>query len=170
MEIAIIVAFAKNNVIGNDNKLLWHLPADMRYFKNLTTGHIIIMGRKTYDSIGKPLPNRENIVISRSKNLQIEGCIVVNSLEMAIEKAKEINKNLNVENQKTVFIIGGEQIYKIGLPFAQKLYSTNIEANFDGDAFFPNINIDIWKLENKESFKKDEKNNYDYQFLTYQKK
>lgn len=167
MEIAIIVAYAQNNVIGNNNKLLWHLPVDMRYFKNLTTGHIIIMGRKTYDSIGRPLPNRENIVISRDKNLQIEGCSVVNSLEKAIEKAQELNNNLPKTIQKTAFIIGGEQIYKIGLPLAQILYITKIEAQFEGDAFFPYFDEKHWNLVENTCNLKDEKNIFNSQFLTY---
>ncbi len=167
MEIAIVVAYAENKVIGNNNKLLWHLPLDMRFFKNLTTGHIIIMGRKTYDSIGKPLPNRENIVISRDKNLQIEGCIVVNSLEKAVEKAQEINNQLPEGNQKTAFIIGGEQIYKLGLPLAQILYITKIEAQFEGDAFFPNFDKNNWHLIENTCNLKDEKNAFNSQFLTY---
>lgn len=168
MEIAIVVAFAEKNVIGNNNKLLWHLPADMRFFKNLTTGNIIIMGRKTFDSIGRPLPNRENIVISRDKTLLIEGCIVVNSLEKAIEKAKEINDNLPETLQKTAFIIGGEQIYKLGLPIANKLHITKIEAQFEGDAFFPEFDKKQWELIEKTIHLKDEKNVFDHQFLTYQ--
>jgi dihydrofolate reductase len=168
MEIAIVVAFANNQVIGKDNKLLWHLPADMRFFKNLTSGHIIIMGRKTYDSIGKPLPNRENIVISRDEKLSIEGCIVVNSLEKAIEKAKEINESLSKENKKTAFVIGGEQIYKLAIGLAHKLYITKIKANFEGDAFFPKFDFDNWEITEKIDHKKDEKNQFDYHFLTYQ--
>ncbi|MES2795747.1 MAG: dihydrofolate reductase [Bacteroidota bacterium] len=165
--INIVVATAKNNVIGADNKLLWHLPADMRFFRLLTTGHIVIMGRKTYDSIGKPLPNRENIIISRDKKLNIEGCYVVNSLERALEKSQSINSTFTKESQKEVFIIGGEQIYQLSINLCQKLYITEVNANFEGDAFFPKIDPFDWKEDSRESYQKDEKNNFDYEFVVY---
>jgi dihydrofolate reductase len=165
--ISIVVAMAQNNVIGGNNKLLWHLPADMRFFRTLTTGNIIIMGRKTFDSIGKPLPNRDNIVISRDKNLKIEGCIVVNSLEMALQKSAEINKNFPADLQKQIYIIGGEQIYKQSLPFAQKLYITEVLTAFEGDAFFPEIDLNSWKETKRTNLKKDEKNSFDYNFVEY---
>jgi dihydrofolate reductase len=165
--VSIVVAIAKNNVIGADNKLLWHLPADMRFFRLLTTDNIIIMGRKTFDSIGKPLPNRENIIISRNKNLIIEGCIVVDSLAKAIEKANEINEYLAAESQKHIFVIGGEQIYKLSMKLAQKLYITEVEAEFNGDAFFPEIDKSIWKETKRTNHPIDEKNSYISAFVEY---
>lgn len=170
MELSLIVAIAANNVIGGDNKLLWHLPADLKYFKNLTTGNIIIMGRKTYDSIGKPLPNRENIVISRDKNMIIEGCYVVDSLDNAIDTAQKINQNESINSQKKVYIIGGEQIYKLAMNIAQKLYITELDCIFEGDAFFSKIDYNIWKEVSREKHFKDTKNNHDYEFVVYERK
>jgi dihydrofolate reductase len=170
MEIGLIVAIAENNIIGGDNKLLWHLPADMKYFKNLTSQNIIIMGRKTYDSIGKPLPNRDNIVISRDKKLQLEGCYMAHSLEVALEIAKRINDELGNEVQKKVYIIGGEQIYKLSMDIAQKLYITELMSKFEGDAFFPKIDDTIWEEASRENHKKDEKNHFDYAFVVYNRR
>lgn len=130
MTISIIVACSENNAIGKDNQLLWHLSEDLKRFKQLTSGHSIIMGRKTYDSIGRPLPNRRSIVISRQQDLVIEGCEVVNSLEAAITLCK---------NEAEVFIIGGAEIYKQSMSLAHKIYLTKVLAHFDGDAFFPEI-------------------------------
>jgi dihydrofolate reductase len=131
MKISIIVAVSENGVIGKDNQLLWKLSADLKQFKNLTTNHAIIMGRKTYDSIGRPLPNRTNIVISRNKNLTIEGCIVVHSLSEALEKCQEINNSAS-----EVFIIGGEKIYDLAGVIANKIYLTLVKTKIDGDAYF----------------------------------
>ena len=128
--ISIIVAHSKNMAVGKANSLVWHLPDDLKRFKRLTTGHPIIMGRKTYQSIGRPLPGRTNIVVTRDKNLEIPGCIVVHSAVEAIEKAKEFDR-------KEIFIIGGAEIYKETLPLADRLYVTKVDMNVDGDAFFP---------------------------------
>ncbi len=166
MQLSVVVAVAKNNVIGHNNQLIWHLPADLKMFKNLTTGHTIIMGRKTFDSIGKPLPNRTSIVISKDKSLQIEGCIVVNSLEEAIAKAKEIEPS-------ETFIIGGAQIYQQALSKEQavnKIYLTEINESFDGDTFFPTLSPQEWKETNREKHFKDDINKYDYSFIVYTKK
>ncbi|MCP9755539.1 dihydrofolate reductase [Lacihabitans sp. CCS-44] len=159
MDISIIVAVAKNGVIGRDNQLLWRLSEDLKLFKKRTTGHAIIMGRKTYDSIGKPLPNRVNIVISRSKDLKIEGCTVANSLQDAIEIAK------NESDKDEVFIIGGEKIYNLAENLGTKLYLTKVYATLEGDAFFNLKPYENWTTVSSHSYKKDEKNEYDFEVL-----
>jgi dihydrofolate reductase len=159
MDISIIVAVADKGVIGNDNQLLWRLSEDLKLFKKRTTGHAIIMGRKTFDSIGKPLPNRVNIVISRSKDLKIEGCTVVNSLEKAIDVAnQQTDKN-------EIFIIGGEKIYTLAETIANKLYLTKVNATLEGDAFFDLKPYKNWTKVSSVSYKKDEKNEYDFDVL-----
>lgn len=159
MDISIIVAVAENGVIGNDNQLLWRLSEDLKLFKKRTSHHAVIMGRKTYDSIGKPLPNRLNIVISRSKDLKIEGCTVANSLQDAIEIAK------NESDKEEVFIIGGEKIYNLAENLATKLYLTKVDASLDGDAFFNLKPYENWKLLSSLSYQKDERNEYDFEVL-----
>ena len=129
MKLSIIVAIAQNGIIGNQNQLIWHLPDDLKNFKRLTTGHPIIMGRKTFDSIGRPLPNRTSIIISRNADFKHEGCIVVNSLKNAIEIAASIN-------QEEAFVIGGAEIYKLALPQTDKIYLTEVHAAFEGDTVF----------------------------------
>ncbi len=161
--ITIIVAIAKNNAIGKGNDLIWYLPADLKRFKKITTGHTIIMGRNTFESIGKPLPNRRSIIITRQKDYKIEGCFTANSIEQALELAKDENE---------VFIIGGSQIYKQVLEkkLADRLDVTLVHEEFDADAFFPKIDLNIWEETKREDFKADEKNKYDYSFLTYCKR
>ncbi|MBR6265597.1 MAG: dihydrofolate reductase [Bacteroidales bacterium] len=162
MKKSIIVAISDNNVIGKDNALLWRLSADMRFFKEKTTGHHIIMGRKTFESLGnRLLPNRTSIVISRNADYQLpEGGILATSIENAIAKVKD---------ETEAFFIGGEQIYKSALPFVDTLYITRVHHTFDGDAFFPEIDKSQWKLVSSEHHKADEKNEYDYTFETYQR-
>jgi dihydrofolate reductase len=159
MDISIIVAAAKNDVIGKDNQLLWKLSADLKLFKKRTTNQAIIMGRKTFDSIGKPLPNRINIVVSRSKDLEIEGCLVANSLERAIEIAKKDS------NKEEIFIIGGEKIYTLAENLATKLYLTKVNADLEGDAFFDLKPYENWTIVSSVSYPKDEKNEYDFEVL-----
>ncbi len=159
MDISIIVAVAENDVIGKDNQLLWRLSEDLKLFKKRTSHHAVIMGRKTYDSIGKPLPNRLNIVISRSKDLKIEGCTVASSLQDAIEIAK------NESDKDEVFVIGGEKIYNLAENLATKLYLTKVDASLDGDAFFNLKPYGNWKLLASLSYQKDEKNEYDFEVL-----
>lgn len=130
LKTSLIAAISKNGVIGKNNQLLWRVPDDMRRFKELTTGHPIIMGRKTYESIGKPLPNRANIIITRDKNYPAPGCIVTNSLDEAIEKATEFEGS-------EIFIIGGGEIYKEAIKLADKLYLTLIHEEKEGDTYFP---------------------------------
>lgn len=160
MIISIVVAIAENRAIGKNNQLLWHLPADLKHFKQITSGHTVIMGRKTYDSIGKPLPNRRNIVITRQKGLSLEGVEVVNSLTEAIALCKAENE---------VFLIGGAEIYKTALPLTQKIYLTTVHQSFEADAFFPEINANEWAETEKESYAPDEKNALGYTFSTLQR-
>jgi dihydrofolate reductase len=157
MTISLIVAKAKNNVIGKDNQLIWHLPADLKFFKNKTMGHTVVMGRKTYDSMGKPLPGRMNVVITRQQNFHPEGVTIEPSLESALEDLKVAE----------VFIIGGGEIFKHAMPLADKMYVTEIDELFDGDVYFPEINPDEWELTEAIPFPKDEKNKYNLSFNTY---
>lgn len=159
--ITIIAAVAKNNALGKDNQLIWHLPADLKRFKKVTLGHHIIMGRKTYESLGKPLPNRTTIIITRNTNYTAEGCIVVNSLDEAINTAK-VDEN--------PFILGGAEIYKQALEIADVLDLTLVHNEFEADAFFPKINFNNWKEASREDFKADDKNKYDYSFVKYLRK
>lgn len=157
----IVVAMGEKNEIGADNKLLWHLPKDLKHFKDLTSGHPIIMGRKTYESIGKPLPNRTNIVVSRKKNWFQEGILIVGSIKEALKFAKKIDEN--------VFIIGGGNIYEQTMDIADKLEVTLVKAQLEADTFFPKIDPKIWKLKEEFHHEKDEKNEYDFSFQTYEK-
>ncbi len=156
--ITIIAAVAKNNALGKDNKLIWHLPADLIRFKKVTSGHHIIMGRKTFESLGKPLPNRTTIIITRNKNYKAEGCVVVNSLNEALLIA-------NVDENP--FILGGADIYKQAIKIADVLDLTIVHQNFEADVFFPEIDKNIWKETSRQDFKANEKNKYDYSFVTY---
>lgn len=160
--ITVIAAIAKNNALGKDNDLIWHLPADLKRFKKVTTGHYILMGRNTFESIGKPLPNRTTIIITRNKNYSKEGCLIAGSLEEAIELAKE---------EAQIFIIGGAQIYKeiITKNLADQLDITLVHSEFDADVYFPEIDAKVWKEAVREDFKADEKNVYDYSFISYRK-
>lgn len=160
MIISIIVAHGKNNVIGKDNQLLWRLSADLKRFKSITMGHTMIMGRKTFESIGKPLPGRKTIIISRNESYHVEGCVTCTSLESAFSMCK---------NEKEVFVVGGAEIYKQSIDKADKLYLTLVDTKIEGDAYFPKINASDWKLTSEESFKSDEKNEHNYQFINYEK-
>ena len=158
--ITIIAAIANNNALGLNNKLIWHLPEDLKRFKRVTTGHHVIMGRKTFESLGKPLPNRTTIIITRNKNYKANNCIIVNSLDEALEKAKQ---------DKNPYILGGAEIYKLAMPIANKLDLTIVHHEFKADAFFPEIDTSIWKEKSRENFKADEMNKYDYSFVSYEK-
>ena len=160
MTVSIVVAISENHVIGKNNKLLWHLPKDLKHFKDITTGHTVIMGRKTYDSVGKPLPNRRNIIITRQA-ITIAGCEVVSSIEVALELCK-------VENE--VFIVGGAEIYKLALHLTDRIYITIIHQNFEGDTNFPEIDKFEWKEVSREDFEPDEKNKLPFSFITYERK
>jgi dihydrofolate reductase len=160
---SIIVARADNNVIGKDNKLVWHMPNDLKHFKNTTMGHYIIMGRKTFESQKKPLPGRTSIIITRNKNYKAEGCYVVHSLEDAYQIGRE-------HDQKEVFVLGGAEIYTVALKSVDKIILTEIKAEFEGDAFFSQIDPERWKEVKREDFDADEKNPYPYSFVELEKK
>lgn len=159
----ILVAFDENRVIGKNNTLIWHLPADLKRFKTLTTGQVIIMGRKTFESIGKPLPNRTSIVISRQADLQIDGAIIAHSVEEALLKAKSLTR-------EDIYIVGGAEIYALSLPVADQILATQLHDIFDGDAYFPEISDDTWEVTEKERGVTDEKNAYQYSYITYSRK
>ncbi|ERB64966.1 type 3 dihydrofolate reductase [Vibrio coralliilyticus] len=159
MIISMIAAMAKDRVIGKDNQMPWHLPADFAWFKRCTLGKPVVMGRKTYESIGRPLPGRQNIVISRDANLAIEGVTTVTSIEQALEAAGEVDE---------VMIIGGGAVYKACLPQADKLYVTYIDAQIEGDTQFPSWG-DMFKESYSENYAADEKNAYDMRFVVLER-
>ena len=163
MRISLLLAASENNVIGKDNKLPWHLPDDLKYFKNLTWGLPILMGRKTFDSIGKPLPGRKSIVITRNDAWQHEGVEVVHAINDAIQRAEGFGA-------KEIFVIGGAEIFKTALPAAARIYLTRIHHQFDGDVFFPEIKEDKWHLVSNRFCEKDEKNAYDHTYQVWERK
>ena len=156
--VSIIVAMAKNRVIGKENDMPWHLPADLQHFRKMTTGKPIIMGRKTYESIGRPLPKRHNIIISRNSDYKVEGCDVVGSLEEAVSIAGEVEE---------MFIIGGGFLYNQTIDAVNKLYLTFIDLEVEGDTFFPSYEHLITTKTLSEHHQKDEKNPYDYEFTIF---
>ncbi len=158
MTLSIIVAYADQGVIGEGNKLLWHLPDDLKNFKRITMGHYIIMGRKTWDSIGKPLPGRTNVVITRNSELTLENVLIFHSLDEIIGYAKKTK-------QEEIFIIGGEQIYRLAFPLADKLYITRVYGSFKGDAYFPEINLDQWSVDSSTFHTRDEIHPYDFDMM-----
>ncbi|GIN77574.1 Dihydrofolate reductase [Bacillus paralicheniformis] len=160
--ISLITAMDRNRLIGKDNDLPWHLPQDLKYFKEVTKGHAVIMGRKTFESIGRPLPHRENIIVTSNKELDIPNCQVMHSTEEAVRFAK--NKN------EECFVIGGSTLYAEILPFADKLYVTKIDETFEGDRYFPEFSEAEWEIVSRRKGLKDDKNPYDYEFLVYQRK
>lgn len=160
--ISLMWAMDENRVIGKDNKLPWHLPEDLKFFKRTTMGHPIAMGRKTWDSIGRALPGRENIVITRNESFSCEGCTVLNSIDELLTYSRE--------KREEVFVIGGAEIFKAILPAADRLYLTMIYDQFAGDTFFPEFDMADWELVSKEKGIKDEKNPYDYEFLIYKRR
>lgn len=162
--LSMIVATADNNIIGKDNDMPWHLPADLAYFKRVTLGKPIIMGRKTYESIGRPLPGRRNIVISRDENYTAGGVDVVTSVEQALVLVAGVN-----EAVAEVMVIGGGAIYKHCLPTADRLYVTHIKAAIDGDTQFPSYDDGSWQKISSELRPSDEKNAYDLDFCVYQR-
>jgi dihydrofolate reductase len=159
--VILIAAVAENNALGKDNQLLWHLPDDFKRFKQLTTGHHIIMGRKTFESFPKPLPNRTHVIITRQKNYHPEGCLVADSIEKALEISPK---------DEDVFVIGGGEIYNLALPLADKIDVTKVHTTLDADTFFPEIDPKIWKLASEEYHPKDEKHLYDFTFQTFIRK
>lgn len=160
MMISLIAAVSRNNIIGNDNQLLWHLPADLKHFKNVTSGHTIIMGRKTFESIGKALPHRRNIVVTHQDTFAAPGCEVMTGLQEAIDACRK---------EKEVFIIGGAEIYRQVLPAADKIYLTRIYKDFEGDTKFPELNFSEWRLTKYLRHHADAQNEYEYSFSEYER-
>ena len=166
MTVSIIVAASENNVIGKDNDLIWHLPADMKFFKETTSGHHVLMGRKNYESIPekwRPLPNRENIIVTRQKRENSDHVHYVNSIREGIQIARD-------RGEEELFIIGGGEIYRQTMDLADKIYLTRIHHTFEGDTFFPEIDASRFDLESKKHLSSDDKNAYDMTFFTYTKK
>ena len=161
--ICIIAAIGENNALGKENDLVWHLPDDFKRFKALTTGHKIIMGRKTFESFPKPLPNRRHIIITRDINYRTNhrDCVVVHSMEAALEQTMD---------DALCFIIGGGEIYTLGMKYADRLEITKVHSNFEADAFFPNIPEQDWVLQHEEYHPKDERHDFDFSYLTYIRK
>src|SRR5471030_924596 len=156
MIVSIIVATSENHAIGKSNQLLWHLPGDLKHFKEITSGHTLIMGRKTFDSVGKPLPNRRNIVVTRQP-ITIPGCEVVNSIDAALELCK---------GEGEVFIGGGAEIYKQAMKLTDRIYLTIVHQHFEADTFFPEIDKSKWKEVSREDHQPDHKNSIAYSFIT----
>lgn len=160
--ISLVVAAAENNAIGKNNQLLWHLPNDLKFFKNTTWAGVVIMGRKTFESVNKPLPGRLNIVVTGNKDWKPEGVLTAGDLKEAVELASQ-------ENFKKIFIIGGGEIYKQSMPLADIIYMTRVHTQIDGDTFFPVIDPHEWQLKEKNDFSKDEKHAFDYSFEKWEK-
>jgi dihydrofolate reductase len=160
MSISYIVAMDIQQAIGLGNDLPWRLPADLAYFKKTTMDHTILMGRKTYESIGKPLPNRTNVILTQNKNYHAEGCLIVHSVEEAVEQFKN----------EEVFVIGGAEVFQLFMSAVDRLYITLIEHEFEADTYFPEFDIEDWVLVSSEDGIKDAKNLYDYSFLIYTKR
>jgi len=160
MTVSIIVAIGENHAIGKNNQLLWHMPNDLKHFKDITSGRTIIMGRKTFDSVGKPLPRRRNIVVTR-QDITIPGCEVVKSIEDGLVLCKD---------EDEVFIGGGAEIYKLAMHITNRIYLTIIHKSFDADTFFPDIDKSEWKEVKREDFEPDEKNPLPYSFITLERR
>lgn len=161
MIVTMVVAIAENHAIGKDNQLLWHLPKDLKHFKQITAGHTIIMGRKTFDSMGKPLPNRRNIVITRNEDLELTGAEVVTNMDAALALAS---------SEEEVFIIGGAEIYKMAMSLTDKIYLTVVHHSFEGDAYFPEIDPDIWEETASEHHETDDKHQYKFTYSTLERR
>lgn len=159
--ISFIVAMDKNRVIGKENQLPWHLPADLQFFKRVTSGHVIVMGRKTYESIGKPLPNRTNVIITRQADFQAEGCLVFHDVDSLMA---------HFSKEEELFVIGGAEIFSLFMPNVDRMYITLINHEFEGDTYFPEIDGSEWEIIHQEKGVRDEKNPYDYSFITWQRR
>ncbi|MDP4083540.1 MAG: dihydrofolate reductase [Bacillota bacterium] len=160
--ISYIVAMDENRVIGKENQLPWRLPEDLKFFKRVTMGHPVAMGRKTFESIGRKLPGRENMIITRNREFQCEDCTIFYSVQDFVEDSKRRNEE--------VFVIGGAEIFKESFPFVDRLYITHIHERFSGDTFFPEFNIQEWMLQSCEKGPKNEQNPFDYEFCIYNKR
>ncbi|MFC6998695.1 dihydrofolate reductase [Rufibacter roseus] len=161
--IALVVAIAENRVIGKDNQLIWHLPEDLKHFKRLTMGHPMVMGRKTFEAIGKPLPGRTSVIISSQPDYKAPGgCIVVGSIEDALKTGLAIDEH--------VMVVGGGEVYRQTLPYAEVVYLTLVHESFDGDVFFPDLDPDTWEVTEQEEHPADERHAYPYTFLTFRRR
>ena len=160
MKISLIASIGKNNELGFKNQLIWHLPDDLKNFKKITSGHTIVMGKKTYESIGKPLPNRNNIILARDYDYKADGCVVAHSIEEVLDLIK---------NEDETFIIGGGEIYKLFLPLANKLYLTQVNASLEADTYFPKFNLKEWKRTSCIEHGIDERHCYSFIINTYEK-
>ena len=160
MQISIIVAMSRNRVIGVNDSLPWHISADLKHFKQITMGKPIIMGRKTHESIGRPLPGRENIILTRDKSYRAEGCTVLHSLDDIYAHCKD---------EQEVMITGGAEIYKLALNQAKRLYLTEVHTEIEGDTYFPDIDLNEWQEIEREDHKADEKNEYDFSFVVMER-
>ena len=167
MKLSLVWAMAQNRVIGRNNSLPWYLPEDLKYFKRITLGKPIIMGRKTYESIGKPLPGRTNIVVTRNPDFSVEGVRTVSSLEAARDLCESIGE---VDGSEEAMIIGGAEIYRQSLELADRLYLTEVHAEVDGDTYFPEFDRAAWQEVAREDFKAEGPNPYDYSFLVLDRK
>ena len=163
---SLIVAAAENNVIGRKNDLPWHLPDDLRFYRQKTLGHPIIMGRRNHEAIGRVLPDRANIVITRQPDYTAEGCITVHSLAEGIEKAKAIAA---ADGLAEIFVIGGGEIFTLALPLADRIYLTRVHAEVEGDAFFPEFSEAEWKLVEEKRHEADDKHQYAFTFQTWER-
>lgn len=159
MTISLVAAMGRNRVIGNKGKLPWHMPADLKYFRDKTKGKPVIMGRKTFDSMGKLLPNRTNIILTRDRHYKADGCIVADSADEALKSAG---------NAGEIMVIGGQKIFEQFMPIADRIYLTIIHADFEGDAYFPKYGKE-WKEASREKHNADEKNPYNYDFIVLEK-
>lgn len=160
MIVSAVVAIAENRAIGKDNELLWHLPKDLKHFKEITKGHTIIMGRKTFDSIRKPLPHRRNIVVTRQKDLEIEGAEVVGSVDEALALCAD---------EKEVFIVGGAEIYNLAMPRTDRIYLTTVHETYQADAFFPELNKSLWKETESQYHEPDDRHSAGFTFTTLER-
>ena len=154
--ISAIVAMSENQVIGRDNQLPWHLPADLKHFKQITLNHTILMGRKTYESIGKPLPNRRNVILTQDSSFKAAGCEIVHGLPSALAF-------------EDLYIIGGAQVFELCWPYIHRLYLTLIHQQIEGDAFFPSLDLKQWRLVSREDHQADAQNAFEYSFLVFEK-
>lgn len=165
MTISYILAMDEGRGIGIDNRLPWHLPADLAYFRQKTTGSTILMGRKTYDSLGKPLPKRTNVILTRDESFQAEGCTVIRSFEDVVRQYGRGGRS----EEEELFVIGGAEVFRLLMPYADRLYITEIAHSFEADTFFPELEPSEWREVSREPGVKDEKNPYDYAFVVYER-
>ena len=161
--LSIIVAKAKNNIIGNNNELIWHIPEDLKRFKRLTTGHTIIMGRKTFESLGRVLPNRHHVILCNDMELNIDD----ENVEV-LEDISELKKYIDSEEEN--FVIGGATMYRLLMPYCKKMYITEIDKDFEGDVFFPEIDLNKWKVVKREKGPDDGENDFDYEYVDYEER